>query len=63
MSIARDWIQIQSELDDLRPKNDSGRRDTPTRDAHAPPAENSKAEDALLRHIAVALCSDENDEL
>lgn len=62
MLIARDWIQIQSELDDLRPKIDSGGRNAPTMDADPPSAKNSKAEDALLRHIAVALCSDENDE-
>ncbi len=57
---ARDWLQIKSELDVLRPGADAG-MSAAAIDQNSAPIGRPKAEDALLKHIADALRPDEDD--
>lgn len=55
---ARDWMQIKTELDDLRPA-DAERPQAPATDQDDPPVRPQKNEDSILRHIADALRREE----
>lgn len=55
----RDWKQIKTELDELRPDEDTERQRAPTTNHDASPIQRPKTDDSILKHIADALRLDD----